>query len=75
MLNELRKLSNSRYVSPYYSALIYYGLNDLDRAFELLENAHDAHEPFLAWFRVEPVFDGLRQDPRYDALVKKIGLD
>ena len=58
-----------------YLALIYAGLQDNDRAFDCLEQAADAKElQFGIWFRNEPRFGCLREDMRYDALLKRMNL-
>jgi hypothetical protein len=60
-------------VSSYLLARAYLGF-DHDRAFELLEKACDEHDPRLAHVNVSPIFDDLRKDPRFTALVKRVGL-
>jgi tetratricopeptide (TPR) repeat protein len=47
---------------------------DIDRAFELLDQALERREPSLLHVHAEPDFDVLRSDPRYQDLLKKIGL-
>jgi serine/threonine protein kinase/Tfp pilus assembly protein PilF len=49
-------------------------LGEKDAAFEWLEKAFQEHESFLVYFKVHPLFEGLRGDPRFDALVKRIGI-
>jgi hypothetical protein len=49
-------------------------LGEKDAAFEWLEKAFQQHESFLVQFKVLPMFDGLHGDPRFDALVKRIGI-
>jgi hypothetical protein len=51
------------------------GLGDLDRASASLGRACDEHTPFLWEMRVMPPFDGLRSDPRYHALLRRMNLD
>ena len=74
ILDELKKRSAERYVSPYFLALVYAGLNDADRAVASLEATYRERHPYLIFFGVEPVFDRLRSDPRVLALQKRIGL-
>jgi TolB-like protein len=74
LLDQLDKLSEERYVSPYYKALIFAGLDDRDRALSYLEKAFAEREPQLIMLKVYQVFDSLRDDPRFHALLKKIGL-
>jgi len=74
LLEELRNLSERRYVSPIGRALIYIGLGDKERAFEWLDRASDDHDPWLAWLKADPIFDDLRNDPRFAVLLKTAGL-
>ena len=74
VLNELEGLAKSRYVPSYLVARIYLGLGDIDRMFELLYKALEERYGYLAYLEVEPMFDPIRTDPRYDALVVRMGL-
>ncbi len=74
VLEELKELSKQRYVSPYNIACIYAGLNDKDKAFEWLDKAYEERSFFIAMLKVETVFDNLRPDPRFQELVRKVGL-
>jgi hypothetical protein len=47
-------------------------VNDLDHAFELFQHAIDNHCFAMAFIRVEPLFDSVRHDPRYTALLTRI---
>jgi Tfp pilus assembly protein PilF len=49
-------------------------LNETDRAFQQLVRAYEHREPGLMFLKVAPWFDALRTDPRYGALVEKLGL-
>lgn len=74
LLNELLDKSAREYVPAESLALIYTGLNDWDRAFEWLERCYEERDPHLFWIRVFPVLDRLRSDPRFDALLRRLGL-
>ena len=63
------------HVSPQALAYIYAALGDRDRAFELLTRAFDDRMASVLWLKVDPRVDSLRQDPRYAALVLRLGLD
>ena len=63
------------HVSPHALAYIYAALGDRDRAFELLSKAFDDRMASVLWLKVDPRVDSLRQDPRYAALVLRLGLD
>jgi TolB-like protein/Tfp pilus assembly protein PilF len=73
ILDELRALSQQRYVSPFDIAVIYVGLNDLSSAFQWLEDAY-RHRVFRIIELTLPMFDSLRPDPRWQDLVRRIGL-
>jgi hypothetical protein len=56
------------------SAILFAALDAKDRAFEQLERAYQVREPGLLFLKVAPWADALRSDPRYGALVEKLGL-
>jgi eukaryotic-like serine/threonine-protein kinase len=74
ILHELLQMSAQRYVSPYSIALVYVGLGDRDQAFQWLDKAYDEHSVRLINIAVHPRLTALRSDPRFTALVKRIGL-
>jgi TolB-like protein/DNA-binding winged helix-turn-helix (wHTH) protein/Tfp pilus assembly protein PilF len=63
--------STREYVSPTGIALVLSGLGDTDRALFWLEKSYREHSPDLASLR-EPMFDGLRSDPRFVHLVARV---
>lgn len=71
IINQLEALSKKRYVSPLYFANVYAGLKDNDKTIEYLNKAFDARHPGLVLIRIEPMFDGLRGDERFKALIKR----
>ena len=71
ILNQLRSLSQRRYVSGIYFAVICAGLKDGDRAMEYLNKAFESRHPGLVLIRIEPMFDGLRSDQRFQQLVAR----
>ncbi len=76
ILGRLDDLSRQRYVSPYYRAMIHMGLNDKDKAFEWLEEAYLERHSFLATLKTAPMYDDrLAPDPRFHALLKRIGFE
>lgn len=74
ILARLRRRSRSRYVPSYWVALIYVGLQDRSRAFSWLERPERERSAWLAWANVEPRFDGLRSDPRFGRLIRRLRL-
>ena len=63
------------FVSPYQLALGYSYLGDKEVALSFLLKSADIREPQVPYIRVDPLFDPIRNDPRYIGLEKKIGLD
>ncbi len=55
-------------------ALVYAGLADNDRAFEWLEKSYLMHEESLCSLKIDPKFDNLRPDVRFNTFLEKIGL-
>ncbi len=74
-INRWKKLSEQYYVSPFRLAQAYAFLDEKDQAFEWLDKAYEERSPMLVYLRNYPSFDNLRSDPRFKALLKKIGLD
>jgi len=56
-------------------AMIYAGLGKKDEAFQWLDQAYREHWDRLPWIKIEPEYDSLREDPRFSALLNKMGLD
>ncbi len=69
---ELRDQGVDRYVSPYNLARVFAAARDCDRTFEWLERACDERNPDLIELRAEPVFDTVRADPRFPALLRRV---
>ena len=74
VLEGLRQLSSSRYVSPYSVALVHAGLGDRDQALAWLDKAYDERSDYMPYLGLEPMLDPLRSDPRFSALVRRVGL-
>ena len=67
------KESMKRYVQPDAIAGIYASMNEKEKAFHWLDKAFPAHSSGLACLRWFPDYDPLRSDPRFSALLKKLG--
>jgi len=74
ILADLQQLSKRTYVSPWLLAMIYPDLGDKEKAFTWLEKCYERREHDLVFSKVWPMFDGLRSDPRYSDLTRRIGL-
>ena len=74
ILKQLELFAKTRYVPSYLVARIYLGLLEIDRVFELLEKALDERYGYLAYLYVEPMFDLVRDDPRFVDLAHRVGI-
>ncbi|HZS05511.1 MAG TPA: BTAD domain-containing putative transcriptional regulator [Blastocatellia bacterium] len=74
ILADLEKRAPRKYLSPYYEALIHAQLGERDRAFVLLEKARRERVFSALFLDVDPRLDGLRSDPRYTELLRRIRL-
>jgi len=74
VLQTLSNRARKSYVSPFDVALIYTALGEKDKAFALLDKAVAEHSTFLVYTKWEPRLDPLRSDPRFQDLLKRIGL-
>jgi len=61
-------------VSPYSVALVHVGLGESDQAMDWLEKAYVERSDYMPYLGREPMLDGLRSDPRFAALVRRVGL-
>ncbi|MFL6302599.1 MAG: winged helix-turn-helix domain-containing protein [Candidatus Sulfotelmatobacter sp.] len=76
ILHDFQQQSRSTYVSPYMTATIYAGLGDKGRAFNFLEKAFQERSLDLVWnLKTDPRVDGLRSDPRFQDLLRRIGIN
>ena len=75
ILERLDGLPKDRYVGSLYRAFVWLGLGEKNKALENLEKAYLERESTLAYIKVWPFCDSLRQEPRFQALLKKMKLD
>jgi eukaryotic-like serine/threonine-protein kinase len=71
-LAELRKISPGGEAAPFNLALVYLGLGDHTRAIDYLEQAYAASSQGLVWLKRDPIYDPLRSNPRFIALMKRL---
>ena len=72
ILKGLNELSANRYVSPYLEAIIYTGLGQVDRALSALERAWSERAAWMVFLKVDPFFDSIRGERRFQALLQKL---
>jgi Flp pilus assembly protein TadD len=73
-LRELKNISQTRYIPALYTAVIYMGLGDKDKAFQWLDKAYNERTDRLIYVNADPITDPLRSDPRFQTLLHRIGL-
>ena len=75
ILDTLFVVSKQEPVSPFFFALVYTGLNDKENALKWLEKSYEEKSGSVRYLKMEPRLQNLRNEPRYIALMKKIGLE
>lgn len=75
ILDTLFVLNKKEHVSPFFFALVFAGLNDKEMALEWLEKSYEEKSGSVRYLKMEPRLQNLRNEPRYAALMKKIGLE
>lgn len=73
-LKELERLNQQMEMDPLPMAVAYIGIGDNDHAFLWLEKAYQLRSGGLNAFKVDPIYDPLHGDPRYHALLQRLGL-
>jgi tetratricopeptide (TPR) repeat protein len=74
VLEQLKEKPSGPYVAPHSLAVIYAGQGDNDQSFHWLEASYEGRIELLAWIRVDPRFEALRSDSRFDQFLERIGL-
>jgi TolB-like protein/Flp pilus assembly protein TadD len=74
ILAELTERSNREYVSPFFFAIVHLGLGEKGKTLDYFEDAFEERSPHLAACHYHPFNDALRSEPRFIALVERIGL-
>lgn len=73
-LERLRAVERTRYVRTYWSACILAALGDTDAALAALERSLRDRDIFLPRARIDPMMDPLRDEPRFTAILARMGL-
>jgi serine/threonine protein kinase/tetratricopeptide (TPR) repeat protein len=74
ILDDLTKLAQHKYVAPQFFAGIHIGLGENDRALEYLEKSCAEHCHWLIYLHIDPGMDSLRGNPRFQELLRRVGL-
>jgi TolB-like protein/Flp pilus assembly protein TadD len=75
VLKELSGLPKKSYIPPHAVASIHLELGRIDETFKWLEKAYEVRDHWMYLFKIHPMWDSIRPDPRYKALLKKMGLE
>ena len=75
LLDDLLRRSKEPYVWSFSLATLYLILGEKDQGFTWMEKAYEERVGYLTNLRIIPYFDIIRSDPRFKALLKKVGLD
>jgi eukaryotic-like serine/threonine-protein kinase len=74
VIDDLIELSKTKFVSQSTIAMAYAGLGEKDRAFEWLDKSYESHDEAILWLKNHPMFEPLRDDPRYKPMLKRLNL-
>jgi TolB-like protein/Tfp pilus assembly protein PilF len=74
ILERLAALAKQRYFPSYYAASVQVALGDAATSIDLLEQSYAERSTLLAYLKMDPRFDPLRSQPRFQALLSRIGL-
>jgi TolB-like protein/predicted Ser/Thr protein kinase len=66
--------SKTSYVTPWQVATLYTRAGMKEEALDWFDKAYDAHDPNMPYLSIDPIFDELRDQPRFQAILKRMGL-
>jgi serine/threonine-protein kinase len=75
ILRELEEMAKRQYVSSTAFAMIYLGLGEREKALDWLDKSYKDQESACWYLKVDPIYDSVRNEPRFQALLKKVGLE
>jgi TolB-like protein/Tfp pilus assembly protein PilF len=74
ILDDLTSVATCKYVAPHFFAGIHIGLGENDLALDCLEKSYEEHSHWLIYLHIDPTMDDLRSEPRFQDLLKRVGL-
>ena len=74
ILDDLTSVAKCKYVAPHFFAGIHIGLGENDLALDCLEQSYEEHSHWLIYLHIDPTMDDLRSEPRFQDLLKRVGL-
>ena len=72
VLDEMQPTLHGRPIPPFYLAVVHAGLGDKDEALKWLEKAYEERSYRMVYLAVDPAFNLLRNDPRFDRLLNRV---
>ena len=75
ILGELEELAKHQYVNTSAFAAIYLGLGEKEKALDWLDKCYENQESACWLLKVDPIYDTIRNEPRFQAILKKVGLE
>ena len=75
LIKELKQRQKTGYVQATSFINPSLALGNYDEAFVWFERAYEKRESILQWVKVHPFFDPVRSDPRFKALLRRVGLN
>ena len=75
VVNVLMEQSKHTYIPKTRLAYICFALGENDQGFAWLERAIEERDFLLIWIKISPFYNGVRSDPRFKALLKKMNLE
>ena len=79
LLEQIRRFEDSktdkRKIPYFQGAVLYAKVGNKNKAFECLEKSYQTREAWMSLLQVDPGLDSVRDDPRFDELVKRVGLE
>jgi len=73
LLRQMNELARHTYVPSFHIAIIHAGLGQRDQALVWLEKGYQERSAWMVWLKVDPRFDALRSDPRFQDLLRRVG--
>jgi tetratricopeptide (TPR) repeat protein len=69
-----KEIANSQPIPPLWMAFMYSAVNDRENAFRWLEKAYADHSWCILYLKNDPIWNPIRSDPRFAALIRRAGL-
>jgi len=74
LVAELEARARARYVTPVAFCIAHLGLRNIDQVFHWLERAYEDRRGWLTYLRVDPIFDPVKDDPRFAEFLRRMNL-